>query len=55
MKQELVKVTKNGSIKTIYKKDLKDYVAAGWKEVSNATANPFANTQYSGLNTTIKK
>ena len=53
MKQEQVKVTLNGVIKTIYKKDLKDYVAAGWKEVKND--NPFAGTQYSQMNTILKK
>lgn len=41
MRQETVKVQKNGQIKTIYKKDLKDYVAAGWTQTTSTTANPF--------------
>lgn len=52
--QEKTKVTKNGQIKTINKKDVKDYIAAGWQEVKTST-NPFANAAYGTLNTPLKK
>lgn len=55
MTQEKVKIQKGGQVKTINKKDLKDFVASGWQEIKTANAtNPFANTQY-GINNNILK